>query len=598
MPESKWKTRVKADVPDIRDWMYSPPLLQLKETIDPPRDLYILNQKSEGACTGFAVAAAINHLYTQAGQNTRVSPRMLYEMAKRHDEWPGEDYGGSSLRGAIHGWKYMGVCLEKLWRYYIKDKGSLTIGKAKDARSHTIGAYYRLKPEITDYHAALNETGVIAASAKVHTGWYNPKSGRIKQSKSNIGGHAFAIVGYNKEGFWVQNSWGPSWGDNGLALWIYEDWAVNIMDGWVFRLALPTPQIFGLRPGSSTGSEESTGQAKKPAVSRSEIAGHFIHIDDGAYKESGRYWSNQDDIEQTAKLVAGQSKYKHLLVYMHGGLNSPTASARRIAAMKDVFKMNGVYPFHIMYDTGLAEELKDLILRKERAAAERVGAFSDYSDWCIEKLLSRPGTLLWDEMKRDAYDAFAPGGAGTDALERFAAHIRGSGKRIKIHLVGHSTGAVVIAHLLQTMRRRQIRIASCSLMAPACSVDLYNEAYLPVLQGKTRLKLDDLAIYNLRDRLERDDTVTLYKKSLLYLVSNAFEREKGKPILGMAMFKDKVKTVRSLPQFFYSNGTDGQRTRSTTHGGFDNDRYTMNHILRRVLGAAPGRPFTREDLKY
>ena len=37
------------------------------------------------------------------------------------------------------------------------------------------------------------------------------------------------------------------------------------------------------------------------------------------------------------------------------------SSARRIAALKEGFKRNGVYPFHIMYDTGVAEEIKDAV---------------------------------------------------------------------------------------------------------------------------------------------------------------------------------------------------------------------------------------------
>lgn len=32
----------------------------------------------------------------------------------------------------------------------------------------------------------------------------------------------------------------------------------------------------------------------------------------------------------------------------------------------------------------------------------------------------------------------------------------------------------------------------------------------------------------------------IYRKSLLYLVSNAFEEEKGEPILGMETFRDDL----------------------------------------------------------
>ena len=116
MPKSTYITNAQQDAPDSRDWLYRPHLRNLEPEIDvDPDTLHILDQKSEGACTGFAVAATINRLYQVSGGETKVSARMLYEMARRHDEWPGEEYDGSSLRGAIHGWKNMGVCTEEEW---------------------------------------------------------------------------------------------------------------------------------------------------------------------------------------------------------------------------------------------------------------------------------------------------------------------------------------------------------------------------------------------------------------------------------------------------------------------------------------------------
>jgi Papain family cysteine protease/Alpha/beta hydrolase of unknown function (DUF900) len=602
MAENKFITNAQADVPDIRDWIYQPALIHLEEFIDPQVHTRrkILDQKSEGACTGFAVAGAINLLNQRADRDIVVSPRMLYEMAKRSDEWPGEDYDGSSLRGAIRGWNNMGVCEETYWPYRVgSNKGDLTIEAAKNARQYTVGAYYRLKPSISHFHTALNENGVIAVSAKVHKGWFKPVAGIIKHSKDTAGGHAFIIVGYNDKGFWIQNSWGKKWGDNGIALWTYEDWIENVMDAWVFRLALSTPQIFGMKAGSSRLATSESTKVEKSAIPRAKIAGHFIHIDDGRYMESGRYWSTPADVEQTAELVANSAKYKHILIYAHGGLNSPKDSARRIAAMQETYKANGIYPFHVMYDTGVIEELKDLVARKESDASERTAGFTDWTDRFVEGLIRRPGTLLWEEMKQDAHDAFAREGAGTDALEHFVKHINQSKRRVKFHLVGHSTGAIVIAHLLQTLRQRKVAFSSCSLLAPACSLDLYHKAYLPVLQKKTKLTLGDMVVYNLKDQLETDDNVgKIYRKSLLYMVSNAFEREDAKPLLGMEKFTKEVKTAGSMPQFIYSNGTEGQRTRSTSHGGFDNDHYTMNHILRRILGKAPTQPFTAESLDY
>jgi hypothetical protein len=53
------------DVPDLRDRVYQPVLKDLKMHKDAPDGLRVLDQGQEGACTGFALAAAINLLNVQ-----------------------------------------------------------------------------------------------------------------------------------------------------------------------------------------------------------------------------------------------------------------------------------------------------------------------------------------------------------------------------------------------------------------------------------------------------------------------------------------------------------------------------------------------------
>ena len=105
------------DPPDFRDRAYRPSLGRLPDKLDPPAKLRVLDQGQEGACTGFGLAAVINHFNRERQRDYAVSTRMLYEMARKFDEWPGEKYEGSSCRGAIKGWYAMGVCREKDWAY-------------------------------------------------------------------------------------------------------------------------------------------------------------------------------------------------------------------------------------------------------------------------------------------------------------------------------------------------------------------------------------------------------------------------------------------------------------------------------------------------
>lgn len=609
----------RKDTPDIRDRMYEPALIQLQPEIDNRGGTDVLNQGKEGACTGFGLAAVINLLNVKKRNLTfMASARMLYEMAKKHDEWPGEDYTGSSCRGAIRGWKNMGVCSEADWRYLEDNPGDLTIDRAKAARSCTVGAYYRLRPEINDYHAALNEVGAIYVSGTVHSGWFSPKAvGRndlavIKPSSTPEGGHAFAIVGYNNQGFIVQNSWGPSWGTKGCGIWLYEDWLQNISDGWVFRLAIPTPNVFGLASRSQATFDAESGKA---APKRLEIAGHFVHFDDGNFKKRGGYWSTPDDIVKTANLIkesVDAKKYDHLLIYAHGGLNDPGASAKRIRALKEGFKRNGIYPFHIMYDTGLVEELKDSVQRAF-SGKRTEGFFSDWrdklierSDMLIEDFVRKPVTPIWEEMKNDArrpFESKSDGeiGDGLFVIKTFADTLQDT--HLKIHLAGHSTGAVLLGHLLNALDVLEIPnlIESCNLMAPACSIDFYKEHYEPRLQGqdngKSKVRLPALSLYNLTEKLEEDDNVALvYRKSLLWLVSRALERQTDKPILGMKCYSKKLTKYPGL-SINYSKGGKKGLTNSTSHGGFDNDVNTMNTIIAQILQKAPKKPFTEEEME-
>jgi pimeloyl-ACP methyl ester carboxylesterase len=313
-------------------------------------------------------------------------------------------------------------------------------------------------------------------------------------------------------------------------------------------------------------------------------------------------------VRQTAELVAQSTKYDHLLFYAHGGLNSIKASARRIAAMKEVFKDNRIYPFHFMYDTGLLEEIKDLVLGRKREIEARAGGFSDFTDKLIERATRPAGRAIWREMKSGARRPFETGRAGAQTIGAFHEEMARPGSRSKkLHLVGHSTGAILLASLLERLGKLDAppRIETCLLLAPACTHETFNLVYRPLLKERRshRYGIGRMAIYNLDQKRELDDTVTpLYRKSLLYLVSNAFEENKGERILGMQKFRSYLGSVPRRPvfQIHSSSGASNKtsKTASRKHGGFDNDVDTMNDVLRSVLRTAPLRKFTPQDLKY
>jgi hypothetical protein len=122
---------------DLRDRIFTPRVQSLPPSWPADKDIatelsaylgkgLVLYQGNEGACTGFGLAAVVNYLlWLRDRASIKTSPRQLYHLAKLYDEWPGEDYTGSSCRGALKGWHKHGVCAEELWPYTVKPDGSV-----------------------------------------------------------------------------------------------------------------------------------------------------------------------------------------------------------------------------------------------------------------------------------------------------------------------------------------------------------------------------------------------------------------------------------------------------------------------------------------
>lgn len=120
---------IAADVPDARDQIFQPSLRPLRPRLVPLDDNppwwnagRVRDQGLDPSCVGHALAAVIDHMraaaliekHAAAAEGTLdkpyVSARMLYNLARYHDEWVGEAYSGSSLRGVLKGFFYNGVC--------------------------------------------------------------------------------------------------------------------------------------------------------------------------------------------------------------------------------------------------------------------------------------------------------------------------------------------------------------------------------------------------------------------------------------------------------------------------------------------------------
>jgi hypothetical protein len=89
---------------------------------------------------------------------------MLYQNARLYDEWKGDDYEGSSCRGAMKGFHKHGVCAENLWPNFGKRgrPGTALDGWDVNAPQTPLGAYYRTDGKsIVDMQSAIFETHAI-----------------------------------------------------------------------------------------------------------------------------------------------------------------------------------------------------------------------------------------------------------------------------------------------------------------------------------------------------------------------------------------------------------------------------------------------------
>ena len=66
----------------------------------------------------------------------------------------------------------------------------------------------------------IHKNMFILIGFNICEGWYKVTSEKYKVTHSgeNLGGHCVLGCGYNKEGFYIQNSWGKDWGAKGFAL--------------------------------------------------------------------------------------------------------------------------------------------------------------------------------------------------------------------------------------------------------------------------------------------------------------------------------------------------------------------------------------------
>ena len=156
------------------------------------------DQKDTPQCVGYAWAHWLEDgPVEQSGIPPIVKPQFIYSNAQKLDEWSGENYDGTSVRGGV---KYL-KSINKVSSYYWA---------------------FDLQSLIT---TVLN-LGPVVIGTNWYEGMFYPNTKGIIRSTGRLaGGHAYVINGVDTKTkmFRLKNSWGRLWGQKGHAYISFKD---------------------------------------------------------------------------------------------------------------------------------------------------------------------------------------------------------------------------------------------------------------------------------------------------------------------------------------------------------------------------------------
>jgi len=201
----------------------------LPESIDMrPLSMSRRNQAGTQSCVGHATIKALEIAQAHqvgAGNITPLSALQNYYLA-REIQTPKMNRSdtGTFISLACDAARRFGVCPESMWPFDPRKVNKSPTWKAMmQAYRYRAAAFYKISSvgdkRVDMVRKALSQKHPVIIGTDIGKSWYDYQAGQVLEplALSDMAGrHATVLLGYDKDIFYGENSWGSYWGDNGF----------------------------------------------------------------------------------------------------------------------------------------------------------------------------------------------------------------------------------------------------------------------------------------------------------------------------------------------------------------------------------------------
>lgn len=218
---------------DIRDYKIKADA-ELPEEYKGSFDIPVKNQKNKPTCVAHALASLVEyHNKRQSGKYRKFSTEFIYGF-RPEGYYIGD---GMCIKDGLK------TLLNKGDVYYTELEGNSNYERAMEkvkadivalsykAHPHRISAYYKLNTA-DEIKTAIMRDGAVVASMNTYDGARLVKDVYTYDKNAEHGRHCVLLIGWNKNGWIVQNSWGYLYGGDGrfvlpFSFELNEAWGVT-----------------------------------------------------------------------------------------------------------------------------------------------------------------------------------------------------------------------------------------------------------------------------------------------------------------------------------------------------------------------------------